>query len=581
MQKRGEDMEFNIYSLVENDEVECKEALGGLPKDLWETYSAFANTNGGTLFLGIKEKCGRFFITGVNNEENIIKDLWDNLNNPKKVSANILNNNSIEVLDIEGTKVIKIVILKADRKSRPVYIGENPFNESKHLGTFRRNYSGDYKCSKEVIKRMLADQLDESQDSLILEGFDMNDLSKDTINSFRNRLRAIKPNHPWIALDDKAFLYKLGAYDKDRKNGKEGITAAGLLMFGEDRAITDEFPKYFLDYREKLSEEVRWDYRVISSDGTWSGNIFDFYFKIINKITDNLNVPFRTVNGIRQEDTRVHEAVREAVANALIHADYRLSRGIVIEKGKTYFKFSNPGNLRITREEALKGGISDPRNENIFKMFNLLGIGERAGSGLENIQLAWKEQEWLAPDLEELYDPDRIVLTLRTTSMLPEKSIALLKSVLKNKYNELSKEEVMALVAADQEGYVTNNRLQQLLDTHSINSSKILASLIDRGYLESDGVGRGTKYYLTDIFKNENIKINNDLEDKCDDLDFDEKRVLEYILKNEYITTKLCTEILGVGKTKSKKIFNRLIDLGKIKRVGTGSKINYVISNNK
>ncbi|MDY6226789.1 MULTISPECIES: RNA-binding domain-containing protein [unclassified Clostridium] len=581
MQKRGEDMEFNIYSLVENDEVECKEALGGLPKDLWETYSAFANTNGGTLFLGIKEKCGRFFITGVNNEENIIKDLWDNLNNPKKVSANILNNNSIEVLDIEGTKVIKIVIPKADRKSRPVYIGENPFNESKHLGTFRRNYSGDYKCSKEVIKRMLADQLDESQDSLILEGFDMNDLSKDTINSFRNRLRAIKPNHPWIALDDKAFLYKLGAYDKDRKNGKEGITAAGLLMFGEDRAITDEFPKYFLDYREKLSEEVRWDYRVISSDGTWSGNIFDFYFKIINKITDNLNVPFRTVNGIRQEDTRVHEAVREAVANALIHADYRLSRGIVIEKGKTYFKFSNPGNLRITREEALKGGISDPRNENIFKMFNLLGIGERAGSGLENIQLAWKEQEWLAPDLEELYDPDRIVLTLRTTSMLPEKSIALLKSVLKNKYNELSKEEVMALVAADQEGYVTNNRLQQLLDTHSINSSKILASLIDRGYLESDGVGRGTKYYLTDIFKNENIKINNDLEDKCDDLDFDEKRVLEYILKNEYITTKLCTEILGVGKTKSKKIFNRLIDLGKIKRVGTGSKINYVISNNK
>ena len=581
MQKRGEDMEFNIYSLVENDEVECKEALGGLPKDLWETYSAFANTNGGTLFLGIKEKCGRFFITGVNNEENIIKDLWDNLNNPKKVSANILNNNSIEVLDIEGTKVIKIVIPKADRKSRPVYIGENPFNESKHLGTFRRNYSGDYKCSKEVIKRMLADQPDESQDSLILEGFDMNDLSKDTINSFRNRLRAIKPNHPWIALDDKAFLYKLGAYDKDRKNGKEGITAAGLLMFGEDRAITDEFPKYFLDYREKLSEEVRWDYRVISSDGTWSGNIFDFYFKIINKITDNLNVPFRTVNGIRQEDTRVHEAVREAVANALIHADYRLSRGIVIEKGKTYFKFSNPGNLRITREEALKGGISDPRNENIFKMFNLLGIGERAGSGLENIQLAWKEQEWLAPDLEELYDPDRIVLTLRTTSMLPEKSIALLKSVLKNKYNELSKEEVMALVAADQEGYVTNNRLQQLLDTHSINSSKILASLIDRGYLESDGVGRGTKYYLTDIFKNENIKINNDLEDKCDDLDFDEKRVLEYILKNEYITTKLCTEILGVGKTKSKKIFNRLIDLGKIKRVGTGSKINYVISNNK
>ena len=506
-------MEFDIYTLVENDEIECKEALDGLPKDLWETYSAFANTNGGTLFLGIKEKSGKFSITGIKDEENIIKDLWDNLNNPKKVSANILNNSSVEKLTIEGVKVIKVNVPKADRKARPVYIGENPFNESKHSGTFRRNYSGDYKCSKEEIKRMLADQLDESQDSLILEGFDISDLNQDTINSFRNRLRAIKPNHPWVSLDDKTFLYKLGAYDKDRKIGREGITAAGLLMFGEDRAITDEFHKYFLDYREKLSEEVRWDYRIISSDGTWSGNIFDFYFKIINKITDNLNVPFRTVNGIRQEDTRVHEAVREAVANALIHADYRLPRGIVIEKGKTYFKLSNPGNLRITREEALKGGVSDPRNENIFKMFNLLGIGERAGSGLENIQLAWKEQEWLAPDLQELYDPDRIVLTLRTISMLPERSIMLLKSVLKNKYNELSREEVMTLVAADQEEYVTNNRLQQLLDTHAINSRKVLSSLIDKDYLEADGIGRGTKYYLAEIFNNENnIKdetINN------------------------------------------------------------------------
>lgn len=571
-------MEFDIYTLVENDEIECKEALGGLPKDLWETYSAFANTNGGTLFLGIKEKSGKFSITGIKDEENIIKDLWDNLNNPKKVSANILNNSSVEKLTIEGVKVIKINVPKADRKARPVYIGENPFNESKHSGTFRRNYSGDYKCSKEEIKRMLADQLDESQDSLILEGFDISDLNQDTINSFRNRLRAIKANHPWVSLDDKTFLYKLGAYDKDRKIGKEGITAAGLLMFGEDRAITDEFPKYFLDYREKLSEEVRWDYRIISSDGTWSGNIFDFYFKIINKITDNLNVPFRTVNGIRQEDTRVHEAVREAVANALIHADYRLPRGIVIEKGKTYFKLSNPGNLRITREEALKGGVSDPRNENIFKMFNLLGIGERAGSGLENIQLAWKEQEWLAPDLEELYDPDRIVLTLRTISMLPERSIMLLKSVLKNKYNELSREEVMTLVAADQEEYVTNNRLQQLLDTHAINSRKVLSSLIDKDYLEADGIGRGTKYYLAEIFNNENNIKDETINNISIKLSDDEIKILEFIKKKGYINNTLSRTELGIKKHRSVDLFNSLLLKNKIVRTGAGNRIKYILT---
>lgn len=568
-------MEIDIYSIVENEEIECKEASGGLPKDLWETYSAFSNTNGGTILLGIKEKKGVFSVTGIENPDNILKDLWDNLNNPKKVSSNILNNSLITIKEVHNKKIILINVPKAERRERPVYIGENPFNESKHAGTYRRNHSGDYKCSIEEIKRMIADQLDESQDSIILDGFSMEDLNKDTIDSFRNRLRAVKPNHPWVSLDDKAFLYKLGAYDKDRKTGKEGITAAGLLMFGEDRTITDEFPKYFLDYREKMSEEIRWDYRVISSDGTWSGNIFDFYFRIINRITDNLNIPFKIINGIRYEDTRVHEAVREAVANALIHADYRLPRGIVIEKGKTFFKVSNPGSLRITREEALKGGVSDPRNENIFKMFNLLGVGERAGSGLENIQLAWKEQEWLAPDLEELYDPDRISLTLRTVSMLPEESITLIKSALKNKYNELSREEVVALVAAHQEGYVTNNRLQQLLDTHSRNSSKILISLVDKEYLETDGIGRGTKYYLTKIFNN--IEVY-DRSNEIVELSPDELLIVDYIIKNKFITNSLARSELNFSKTTASRIFNKLINKGKIIRIGSGAQVKYIIS---
>ena len=571
-------MAIDIYSIVENDEIECKEASKGLPKDLWKTYSAFANTSGGTILLGIKETKGIFNVTGVENPDNIIKDLWDNLNNPKKVSSNILNNSLITIREIDNKKIILINVPKAERKERPVYIVENPFNESKHAGTYRRNYSGDYKCSNEEIKRMIADQLDESQDSIILEGFSMEDLNKDTINSFRNRLRAVKPNHPWVSLDDKSFLYKLGAYDKDRKTKKEGITAAGLLMFGEERSITDEFHKYFLDYREKMSDEVRWNYRVISSDGTWSGNIFDFYFKIINRITDNLNVPFRIVNGVRQEDTRVHEAVREAVANALIHADYRLPRGIVIEKGKTFFKISNPGSLRITREEALKGGISDPRNENIFKMFNLLGIGERAGSGLENIQLAWKEQEWLAPDLEELYNPDRISLTLRTVSMLPKESINLLKAVLKEKYSELNKEEVVALVAAHQEEYVTNNRLQQLLDTHALISNKILSGLVNKGYLETDGIGRGTKYFLNDIFKNEdnikNIVEENDYKIKLSSYEI---RILEFIKENGYINNKLSREKLGIKKHRSVYLFNSLLLKNKIFKIGTGNKVRYIL----
>lgn len=114
--------------------------------------------------------------------------------------------------------------------------------------------------------------------------------------------------------------------------------------------------------------------------------------------------------------------------------------------------------------------------------------------------------------------------------MLPEESISLLKSVLKVKYNELNREEVMALVAAHQEEYITDNRLQQLLDTHGLKSNKILSTLVDRGYLEADGVGRGTKYLLTDVFKNENDikeKLAVENNDNNIKLNSDEIRILD------------------------------------------------------
>ena len=129
----------------------------------------------------MKEEKGKFYPVGVENTENIIKDLWDNLNNSKKVSSNILSNNSVETRVVEDKTIVLINVPKADRRQRPVYIGANPFNEGKSSGTFRRNYSGDYKCSSEEIKRMLADQGEISQDSVILDGFGMEDLNIDTI----------------------------------------------------------------------------------------------------------------------------------------------------------------------------------------------------------------------------------------------------------------------------------------------------------------------------------------------------------------------------------------------------------------
>ena len=153
----------------------------------------------------------------------------------------------------------------------------------------------------------------------------------------------------------KEFLYQLGCANK--KSSQYKLTLAGLLMFGYEREITEILPNYFLDYREKdttLNSE-RWSHRIISSDGSWSGNLYDFYFKIINRLTSDLAVPFKLNNSIRSDNTPIHDAIREALTNTLIHADFRESGSILIEKTDNTFTFTNPGNLRIPKERALKG----------------------------------------------------------------------------------------------------------------------------------------------------------------------------------------------------------------------------------
>lgn len=100
------------------------------------------------------------------------------------------------------------------------------------------------------------------------------------------------------------------------------------------------------------------------------------------------------------------------LANSLIHADYSESGSIVIEKGEDYFKFSNPGNLRVPIDIVMEGGRSDPRNAILHQMFSYLGFGERAGSGLYMISTVWKSKNWIKPQIKEELNPNRTILTL-------------------------------------------------------------------------------------------------------------------------------------------------------------------------
>lgn len=402
----------NFLSYRENNRLEVKKAGNGLPHSLWESYSAMANCNGGIILLGVEElPDGAFNPVGLQDPDKLLKDLWNNINNPNKVSANLLTDRDVEILKIDGKTILALHIPMARREDKPVYINGNLFG-----GTFRRNGEGDYHCTQSEIKAMLRDQPERAADTKVLDDMLLSDLNAKSIQAYRTRFDNLHSNHVWNDLSDEEFLERLGAIRRSPDDKEMHPTGAGLLMFGNETKIRYEYPYYFLDYQEKLDPSIRWTDRVTSDSGDWSGNIFDFFFRISSQLEQSLKVPFKLEGITRIDDTPAHKALREALVNCLVNADYFLPHGVVIVHERGKITMSNPGAIRIGKSQMIHGGISDPRNQTIMKMFNLLRIGERAGSGVPDIYAVWKEQHWPTPSIVESYAPDRVELILALNS---------------------------------------------------------------------------------------------------------------------------------------------------------------------
>ena len=367
--------------LRENNQLEVKQALQGIPNSVWETYSSFCNSYGGTILLGVGEKKNKtLYTSGLTEIEinNLLKNFWDAINNPAKVSINLLSDKDVQIHQINNDYILVINIPQADKSYKPVYINNNP------LFAFRRNHEGDYRCTKAEIQAMLRDQEECSNDSYIIESMDLSVINKDTLEKYRTGYNQHhKEDHPFVKEDDENFLIHIGA----AKRGNNGIihpTRAGLLMFGNFYDITDIYPNYFLDYQDYRNlegDDMRWSFRITSTNGDWSGNLYDFYYRIAFKLTEDIAVPFKMKGIFRDDSSPMKKAIREALCNTLSNADYHGELGLVIKQYHDRIIFSNPGVLAMPLEQIMVGGESRARNRTILNIFSFVNIGERAGSG--------------------------------------------------------------------------------------------------------------------------------------------------------------------------------------------------------
>lgn len=481
-------------------DLEFKSGKDGLPKSIWESYSAFANTDGGYIMVGVSND-GQ--VEGIDGKAERYRDEFINIlsaGTKCDYTAGIESGN-IAIVELDGKEVLAIRVKAATAGEKPVCL------ERKQHKSYVRCLEGDRRCTPQELARMIRDRdvvnSHYTADAEILPRTGVADLDAATIRQYREDLLRARHNHVWGSCDDATLLTNIGAYRMNRASGQKGLTLAGLLMFGRTETIMELHPRYSVDYfeldgSEQYDTQQRWVDRI-TVDGSWAGNLYQFYKRVWPRLTEDLKRPFRLGAEMKRlDDSTTHEAVREALANAIIHADYLLDGGIQIYKRPNGLTFINAGSLLLSEKEIFTGHNSRCRNRNLQKMFKLAGIVDEAGTGVDKIMRGWFDQFLSMPDLEEDKVGMRITWNLPYVSMLSKSGMAAQRAYIgSEKYNELPAIEKIILLMIPGDRYVSNADLRQYLPRlHSVDLGRILSRLREAGYLESRGRSNAMKYTL-------------------------------------------------------------------------------------
>jgi ATP-dependent DNA helicase RecG len=200
-------------------------------------------------------------------------------------------------------------------------------------------------------------------------------------------------------------------------------------------------------------------------------------------------------DGIRVDESAVQVALREALINLLVHADYAETQtSLIVQSPEGYF-FRNPGSSRVPESDLLTGDRSDPRNPVLVRMFRLVGLADEAGTGMPKIISAWRTLGFRLPRIDVGTERYEFALRLRHAHLLSEEDRAWLISLGEG----WTEAEQLALVFARHEGEIDNPKLRSLTGLHPSDATKVLGGLRARELLTMTGVGRNARYQLGQV----------------------------------------------------------------------------------
>ena len=398
------------------NDIEFKEARRAVPRNAYETVSAFSNTEGGWLVFGVRDGVGGFEIVGVLEVDKVQNDFLSVLRSGQKLNRIIAVDERL--IEDDGKVLLIFHVPEARRQDKPIYLG----------GDIRKSYirrgAGDERCTETEIKRLLRDAADERYDGGTVDLDPEHCFDDASLRWYRKLFDDRNPGHD-ETLSHVEFLHHWGLVIET--GGRLSPTRAAILLFGAPPALHQVLPRPVVDWQwsrgdwsEELADE-RWGDRVVIETNlveAWKA-LLDCYFRRAER---PFSVNAETLQ--REDNPPDYIAFREAAINLLIHQDYaEHTRKAVIRFFDDRTLLWNPGDAFASADELLDPGDKEVRNSKIVDAFRRIGLSEQAGTGIRAIFRNWRQLGHVPPIIENDRTRKAFQLTLLKEELLSEEQL--------------------------------------------------------------------------------------------------------------------------------------------------------------
>lgn len=471
--------------------IEAKAAAGGLPQSCIESVSAFANGSGGILLLGLDES-NNFAAVEVDHERlaaDLASACSDRLEPPVRPE--------IDIVVVDGMSIVAAVVDELPFAQKPCFVRTRGIER----GSFLRTHDGDRVLTTYEVHVLLSARGQPQDDAQPVAGATVADLDEGLVAALLRRLRSTRGAVFANASDEQILRLMRVVVDCE---GGQAVSLAGLLALG--RYPQQFFPQLdvtFVAFPTVAGEPLADGTRFLDNQSI-DGPIPTMVAMALTALRRNMKRR-SVVAGLGREDRWEYpeEAIREIVANALMHRDYNaLAHGtqVRIALYPDRIEFGSPGGLHgpLAREDLQSEPVSSSRNALLAKLLEdveVPGTGrtvcENRGSGLLATAAALREAGLEPLELIDLVREFRVVV--RNHGLLDDDAIRWLSEI---DTTGLSDRQRLGLAFLHRHATVTNQQYRALTGCGALDATRDITGMAARGLVEKSNDRRWAKWHL-------------------------------------------------------------------------------------